>query len=162
MRQKRAVTGEGGMLGLVDLHSHMSFSPSSTLVGSTPVMLFDGDCGICSWSAERARRIAQRSGYRVEPYFAFSEEQLADVGLTYEACTVKLKVVAPGGRVWGGAFAVNHFLWKHPPLSVIPVIVAVLFPLLLVEVVLYKVVARNRHRISRWLGMTACAVRPHI
>lgn len=83
------------------------------------------------------------------------------MGLDYESCTVELKVVAGNGRVWGGAFAVNHFLWQHPPLSIIPLLVVVLFPLLLLEIVAYKLVARNRHRISRWLGMNACAVRSH-
>lgn len=124
-------------------------------------MLFDGDCGICTWSSERARRIARKSGYRVEPYFAFSEEELAQVGLNYESCTVELKVITGKGHVLGGAFAVNHFLWKHPPFSIIPLIVTVIFPLLLLEIVLYKVVARNRHHISRRLGMTACAIRSH-
>src|SRR6266498_1837803 len=114
-------------------------------------MLFDGDCGVCTWSAEVVRRMDRGRGFIVEPYQAFDESELARFGINYEKCSRAVQVITRKGRVYAGAFGVNYFLWRRFPWSV-PV-------LLLLEVIGYRIVAENRHRISRWFGMQACLIK---
>lgn len=121
-------------------------------------LLFDGDCGICTRSAEFMRAMDRRHRWVIEPYQLFDETELKRFGLSYGLCTSKVRVVAPSGRAYGGAFAVNRFLLDFFPWMVIPIVIYLLPPLLLVEIVLYAIVARNRHHISRWLGMNACKI----
>lgn len=130
-------------------------------LGSQDVLLFDGDCGICTKAAEFARRIARNGTYAVHPYQAFSEEELGRFGVTYAMCMRKIHTITKDGRVHTGAFALNHFCWRHRPWIVLPILIYLLPPLLLAEIVLYAVVAHNRHRISRWLGLNACAISAH-
>jgi predicted DCC family thiol-disulfide oxidoreductase YuxK len=122
------------------------------------LLLFDGDCGICSWLARRAAIIDRKRRFRIEPYQAFDESALLAHGLTYEACGRAVQLITPRGRVRSGAFAVNGFLVAYMPYRVLVPWLYVLFPLLADEVVGYVVVARNRHRISRWLGLNACKI----
>jgi predicted DCC family thiol-disulfide oxidoreductase YuxK len=127
--------------------------------GTHGYFLFDGDCGICTKSAEVSRWIDRRKRWIVEPYQLFPESELARYGLSYELCARKVRLIAPSGRAYGGAFAVNRFLLGHFPWMVIPIVIYLLPPVLLLEVIGYAVVARNRHHISRWLGMNACLIR---
>ncbi len=131
-------------------------------LGTYDILLFDGDCGICTASAEHAEKIAQRRGgtYRVAPYQAIPEEDLRRFGTDYERCARKIHSITRDGRVYAGAFSVNHFCWRHFPWTLIPLVLYLLPPLLLAEIGLYAIVARNRHRISGWLGLNACAIRP--
>ncbi|HVZ37990.1 MAG TPA: DCC1-like thiol-disulfide oxidoreductase family protein [Candidatus Kapabacteria bacterium] len=131
---------------------------TSFQLGSQDVLLFDGDCGICTKSAELARRIARNGTYAVHPYQMFTEEELQAFGINYELCARRIHTITQRGRVYGGAFSLNHFCWRHFPWSMLPVIIYLLPPLLAAEIGLYAVVAHNRQRISRWLGLTACAV----
>jgi predicted DCC family thiol-disulfide oxidoreductase YuxK len=121
--------------------------------------LFDGDCGICTRSADFVRTLDRRHRWVIEPYQYFDEAELKRFGLTYRLCSEKVRLIAPSGRVSGGAFAINRFLLDYFPWMVIPIVIYLLPPILLAEIVLYAVVARNRHRISRWLGMNACLIR---
>jgi predicted DCC family thiol-disulfide oxidoreductase YuxK len=121
-------------------------------------LLFDGDCGICTRLARTAAGIDRRRRFRIEPYLAFSNEQLGEHGLSHARCARALQLVLPDGRVRSGAFAVNHFLVAYMPWRVLVVLLHVLFPVLLLEVIGYVLVARNRHRISRWLGLDACRI----
>ena len=129
-------------------------------LGNKGLLLFDGDCGVCSKLADWA---AQRDGgrhFRVEPYFEFTEEQLDPYGLTWDDCTRAVQLITPQGRVIEGAFAVNRFLWTQAPFKPLVAMVYLLFPLLGIEMIGYSLVARNRHRISAALGMNECKVRP--
>jgi predicted DCC family thiol-disulfide oxidoreductase YuxK len=119
-------------------------------------LLFDGDCGICTWSAEVVRRMARRHPFIAEPYQMFSEEELVKFGITYEQCTKALQVVTRRGRVYRGAFGVNYFLWRQFPWSLLVVLIYAIPALLLFEVIGYRLIANNRHRLSRWFGMKAC------
>lgn len=128
-------------------------------LGDRGLLLFDGDCGVCSKLAEWA---AERDGgryFRVEPYFEFSEEQLAPYGLNWADCTRAVQLITSEGKVVEGAFAVNRFLWRLPPFKPLVVILYLLFPLIGIEMLGYAIVARNRHRISAALGMNECKIR---
>lgn len=130
-------------------------------LGTYDLLLFDGDCGICSRSAEIAKRIARRSGYQVEPYQRIPEEDLKRFGIDYEKCSRRIYAITRDGKAYGGAFGLNHFCWRHFPWTILPLIIYLLPPLLVVEIILYKIVAKNRHTISRWLGLDACLIARH-
>jgi predicted DCC family thiol-disulfide oxidoreductase YuxK len=123
------------------------------------LLLFDGDCGVCSKLAEWAARRDGGRHFRVEPYFEFSEEQLAHYGLTWADCTRAVQLITSQGKVIEGAFAVNRFLWTLAPFKPLVATLYLLFPLLGVEMLGYAIVAKNRHRISAALGMNECKVR---
>lgn len=113
-------------------------------------MLWDGSCGFCRRSKELAERLDQ-AHFVYKPYQSFSEEELKTVGLSHRRCERELKVVTETGRVFGGAFAVNYFLWRQPNLKFL-VLLGGAFPLLfLLEVLGYKIVADNRTLFSRLL-----------
>src|SRR5262245_32645616 len=122
-------------------------------------ILFDGDCGVCTWSAEVVRRMDRGRGFIVEPYQAFDESELARFGINYEKCSRAAQVITRKGRVYAGAFGVNYFLWRRFPWSVAVFLVYAIPVLLLLEVIGYRIVAENRHRISRWFGMQACLIK---
>ncbi len=123
-------------------------------------MLFDGDCGICSYAAERAERMDRRKRFIITPYQGFTEAELAPYGITYADCDHKLQVITGRGRVHAGAFAVNYFLWRQFPWTIVVILVYALPPLLLAEVIGYAIVARYRQDLSRRFGLKACLLRP--
>ena len=130
----------------------------SRLIGQD-TMLFDGDCGICTKSAQLAEKLDTDNLLQVIPYFDFSESELAAYGLTYADCTEYLRVVTKDGRVYSAANAVNYCGLKLWPLSPLFALLH-LFPFILpFEAIVYDLVARNRTKISGMLGLNACTVR---
>jgi predicted DCC family thiol-disulfide oxidoreductase YuxK len=122
-------------------------------------LLFDGDCGVCSWSAEVAKRMDRGRRFVIEPYQNFGESELMRFGVNYEKCTRALQVITRKGRVYAGALGVNYFLWRRFPWALIVFLIYAIPVLLLLEVIGYRIVAENRHRISRWFGMQACLIK---
>lgn len=115
--------------------------------------IFDGDCGFCRQMADRVRG---RDHHQLIEFLPLQSDEVARrfPSLTREACERELHLVAAGGRVFRGARAIAEiwrrlgFGWKilgaisaHPP---------VIWPAILV----YRWVARNRHR----LGPKSCPV----
>ncbi len=122
-------------------------------------LLFDGDCGICSYAAESAARMDKQRRFVIKPYQTVAEAELQRFGLSYTACDRKVQVITRRGRVYGGAFAVNYFFWQRWPWRM-PVLLIYAVPVLLVcELIGYALVARNRQRLSRWFGLKACLLR---
>ena len=119
-------------------------------------LLFDGDCGICSYSAEFCEQMDKRQQFTIRPYQSFSEAELAQYGIGYADCNRKLQVITRRGRVYAGAFAVNYFLWRQFPWSLLVVLIYALPVLLLAEVIGYALVARHRRKLSQWFGLKAC------
>jgi predicted DCC family thiol-disulfide oxidoreductase YuxK len=111
-------------------------------------MLWDGDCDFCRRSKELAQKL-DHAGFVYEPYQSFSDEELKTVRLSRRRCERELKIVTRTGHVFGGAFAINYFLWRQPKLKLL-VLLGGAFPLLfLLEVLGYKIVADNRTFFSR-------------
>ncbi len=123
-----------------------------------PHLLFDGDCGICTWSAERMRRMDRTARFVIEPFQRYPEAELAKFGITYARCSKAVQLLTPRGRVWQGAFAVNAFLWGRAPWSLLVALIYAFPPFLLLEIAGYRLIANHRHRLSRWFGMKACMV----
>ena len=122
----------------------------------SPRVLFDGDCGVCSAAASLAHSIDRRGRFVIAPFQVVSDEELREWGIDRGSCGRRLRVASAGGRVYSGAFGVNYFLWKQPWWRILPTLIYALPPLLLLELLGYELVARNRETISRWLGLEAC------
>jgi predicted DCC family thiol-disulfide oxidoreductase YuxK len=125
-------------------------------LGKRAYMLFDGDCGICTWFADLSMRIDVQRFFYVEPYQRVLEAEMQEFDLSHAHCARRLQVITRQGKVHSGAFAVNHFFIHYFPWKLLVVLLYVVPPLLMLEMVIYEVVARNRARLSRWLGMKAC------
>jgi len=124
-------------------------------------LLFDGDCGVCTYLSDIARRMDAKHKFSIEPYQAFPEAELQRFGITYAKCTKRVYAITPSGRAYGGAFAVNYFLWNKFPWSILVLLSYLLPVLLLLEIIGYRLVAINRTRISGWLGLKVCRLETH-
>ncbi|TPV94365.1 MAG: DUF393 domain-containing protein [Myxococcales bacterium FL481] len=121
-------------------------------------VLYDGDCGVCAWLAEREAAHHPQTEIRFEPYQRFGDEELAAWGLTAAACHREVQLVRPGGRVSAGPWAVNRVLLRRFPWSVAVAMLYAVPVLLPLEWLGYRVFARYRHVVSRWLGLEQCRV----
>ena len=115
------------------------------------VLVFDGDCGFCTWSAARIRRWAAGT-LDVVPW------QLADLtalGLTEEQCASAVQFVDADGVASGGAAVARALLRCREPWRTAGRVLALPWLAPVVERG-YVVVAANRHRLP---GATpACAL----
>ena len=123
------------------------------------LLIYDGGCGICTRLAVLAARFAEDRVDRVTAFQELPAAYLRRLGLSREACARRLRFREAGGRVHGGAFAVNRFLlagappgWRGVLVRGAVWVVVVFVPLLLLEIALYELVARNRGRLSAWTG----------
>jgi len=122
-------------------------------------LLFDGDCGICQYLAGKAGEMDVDQRFIIEPYQTFPEDELKKAGITPQQCERALQVITRKGRVYQGAFGINYFLWQRFLWSLLVVLIYAVPVLLLFEIIGYRLVANNRHRLSRWLGMKACSIK---
>ena len=122
-------------------------------------LLFDADCGICSWSSELVKQMDAKKQFAVEPYQSFPESELLKFGISYENCSKKLQVITRRKRVYAGAFGVNYFLWQKPVFRLLVILIYALPVLLVLELIGYRLIAENRHRLSAWFGLKACVLR---
>jgi predicted DCC family thiol-disulfide oxidoreductase YuxK len=127
-------------------------------------LLFDGDCGICSWSAQEIQKMDRRGMFVIQPYQNIPEAELLKFGITREQCNKKIQVIARGQRVYRrvyqGAFGINYFLWQYWPWKLLMILIYAVPIVLGAELLVYAWVARNRDRLSQWLGLNACALKP--
>jgi predicted DCC family thiol-disulfide oxidoreductase YuxK len=120
------------------------------------VVLYDRDCGLCVWSAERLRAWdGRRERLRFVPLRSpEADELLRGIDPDARAGSWHLAV---GDRVWSGGAAIAPVMRLLPggrPLSGL----AERFPR--TTDVLYRLVAENRSMIGAALGRRACAVDP--
>ncbi len=100
------------------------------------------------------RAAARFAGDREVRYLAYQtlpDEDFARLGVTRAECEARLRFRNRRGRWFGGAFAVNRFLWfaappglRGAPARTLVLAFYLLPPLLLLEVIGYALVARNR------------------
>jgi predicted DCC family thiol-disulfide oxidoreductase YuxK len=115
------------------------------------VLVFDGDCGFCTWSADRLRRWSG-SALVIVPW---QRADLGALGLTEQECATAVQCVAPDGRFSGGRAVARALQGCRQPWHSVGQVLA--WPALqpLVERG-YVMVAANRHRLP---GSTpACAL----
>lgn len=124
---------------------------------SAPVLVFDGDCAICSTlSRFVGRRIRRRDDDFV--IAAWQDLDLTELGLTEQQVIDALQWVTPAGRIASGADAVaavlmaGHVWWR-------PFGAVIRLPLVnQLAAVIYRWVAANRDRLPG--GTPACAMPP--
>lgn len=124
------------------------------------LLLFDGECGICTAFARFAQTVDRREDFLIIPYQNYSEEQLAAFGASLAKCARRLHAISAQRKVYTGAFAVNYFFGRYFPWRVFVFMIYLVPVFLLFEIIMYEIVARRRRRISQWLGLTACALAP--
>jgi predicted DCC family thiol-disulfide oxidoreductase YuxK len=120
-------------------------------------VLFDGDCGICSWSRDFAEKHDHAGRLHLVPF------QLADLdalsrGLTREEASRMAWFILPDGTRYGGARCVFEVLKRLDGLWPVPGWVGANPIFSTLATPFYWLIAHNRHRISARLGLTACAV----
>lgn len=125
-------------------------------IGAADYLLFDGACGVCAAFARWASRRDRRGRFVFLPYQEIPAEVLAPLGLTPQHCARRLYVITRRGRVLGGVFGLNAFFSQLFPWRLLVGLIYAMPPLLLLEMAIYALVARHRHRLSRWLGLDAC------
>jgi predicted DCC family thiol-disulfide oxidoreductase YuxK len=116
--------------------------------------LYDADCGICTRIASLLRRVDRDGALELLPAQAADDiDAVPDLATRLRALQVR---DIDGGWLCAGAAAVR-IAEAIPVLK--PAALAARQPLLrdLVEPA-YALVARNRHRISRWIGARSCAI----
>lgn len=117
------------------------------------VFLYDEDCGFCRWSVtkilawDRARRL------RAAPLQGQEAARLL-VGIDADQRMASAHIVLPNGRVYSGGAMAEPLLRSLPggrPLAAL----ARATPRTVEHI--YRLVARNRERLGRRLGVDACS-----
>ncbi|MGC8722663.1 MAG: thiol-disulfide oxidoreductase DCC family protein [Acidobacteriota bacterium] len=111
-------------------------------------VLYDGECGLCRAQALWLRRLDWRRRLRWEDFHESAARGTCPAGLGREALERSLHVVAADGRLFRGFLALRRLalclpaLWPFVPLLYLPGAASLGEPL-------YRLVARNRHRLDR-------------
>ena len=124
----------------------------------SPRLIYDGACGICGALSERTRWFDPERRWEVLPYQSIAEADLRQMGLTVEDCARAVQVVTGQGRRFAGPWAINYLLWQRWPGRLLVALFFALPPILLLEWVGYRLVARYRSHLSRWFGLTSCSL----
>jgi predicted DCC family thiol-disulfide oxidoreductase YuxK len=125
---------------------------------ASPKLIYDGACGICRALSERTRWFDPECRWEVLPYQSIEEADLRKMGLTVADCARAVQVVNEEGRRFAGPWAINYLLWQRWPGRWLVALFFVLPPLLLLEWIGYRLVARYRSHFSRWFGLTSCSL----
>lgn len=137
------------MSGIVPEKKQMSHQRTSYLI-------YDGDCGFCDASVRLAARYNRDVTLTFLPFQSLTPDRLAGLGIDPAECAGAVQLVTTGGTVLAGAFAINHLLRQRPSGALLVRLIEILPPLLWLEQAGYRLVARNRARLSAWFGLHAC------
>ena len=124
----------------------------SVLPAPRPVVIFDGDCAVCSTLAGVVERRLRPPG-TVQPW---QRLDLAAYGLTSTQCVEALQYVDAEGRVYAGERAVARLLRASRPWARPAGLLLELPGVRWLAGIVYRWVARNRSRLPG--GTPACAV----
>ena len=116
---------------------------NSGVTASETTLVFDGDCGFCTWSVDMAKKWI-RPRARIVPW---QRADLAALGLTEEQCQLAVQWVSASGDVRAGGRAVAALLRSSPaPWPVLGALADVPGIAQLVDA-LYRLIAANRYRL---------------
>lgn len=128
----------------------------SCSASAVDLVLFDGDCGLCRAFAHWVRRRDRRGHFLWLPYQEASPEKLATWGLSPQRCAQRLYLITRRGRILSGAFGINAILLHLSGWRWLVLALYALPPLLLLQMALYALIAKYRHRLSHWMRLRAC------
>ncbi len=148
----RARGRAGGVSGGTYANGAADTTTAGPDVGRAPLLVYDGDCGFCSSSAEAAQRYLQ------PPVEVVAYQNSRITGATLERAKEEVVLLHPDGeRVWGGADAAAVLLLASPHRWAWPAGWLLRLPgVHVVGAAVYRIVARNRHRIPG--GTPTCQV----
>jgi predicted DCC family thiol-disulfide oxidoreductase YuxK len=119
---------------------------------SSPVLLYDGDCGFCTQSVRFIERRVPTSAEIVAYQFA----DLPALGVSEERASHEVVWVTQDGRAYGGAQAVAKLLMDAGKAWRVLGLIGRVPPFRWVAHGLYRLVANNRDRLPG--GTPACAL----
>jgi predicted DCC family thiol-disulfide oxidoreductase YuxK len=119
-------------------------------------VLYDEDCGLCRWSADKLRVWDQR---RRLTFAWIQSSRGADLlhAVPVAERLDSMHAVTSDGRVWSGGQAVRVILAELPGGRTLASMAA-RFPGTTER--MYRLVSRHRNRLGRLLGQRACNVDP--
>lgn len=120
------------------------------------VVLFDADCGFCSWSATLLDRLDRGHALRLVPLQRAAAE--LDDAPPQQVLLATMHVRGRDGRWERGGAALLRIAGVVPILRPLAVAGRVP-PVRWVFEAWYRLVARNRHRLGRLLGLESCTYR---
>lgn len=115
-------------------------------------LVYDGDCAFCTRCVTWAQR---RLRYQPE-VLALRSADLGTLGIGRTDAERSVQWVAPDGSVSSGARAVGQWWWRSGGWWRFPGALCLVPPTSWVAEAVYRLVARNRHRLPG--GSDACAV----
>ncbi len=121
------------------------------------IILYDGNCGICCRFTNFFYQKDKKERFKFIPFQIASVSLLRSYNLRREKCEENIIMLRKSGIVLKGAHCVNALWLQFFPYSIVSILAYVFFPLLLFELFLYKIIARKRHVISKWLGFSVCS-----
>ncbi|WP_134322633.1 thiol-disulfide oxidoreductase DCC family protein [Cumulibacter soli] len=125
-------------------------------VRTKPVLVYDGDCGICT----KCVGFVERHLTKDVDIVAFQHADLSSLGLTAAQCEQAVQWVEPDGRTSAAHMAVGDLLkasgWQWRPLAFL----ALVRPFRWIAAVVYTWIAKNRHRLPG--GTPACSMPAHL
>lgn len=122
------------------------------------IVIYDGDCGICNATREWAQARDRAGRLKFIPFQTANLGALSP-GMTDEMASRMAWVITPDGYRVGGARAIFTVLARLPGVWRVAGTVGAFLPISLICEPFYRIVARNRSRISGWLGLSYCMVR---
>jgi len=120
-------------------------------------VIYDGGCGICQALKDRAQRLDRHGCLQ---FTAYQTADLARIApdISPELARQALYTVRSNGRQDRGARAVFQAMRCLPGIWGMMGTIGVFPPVSLVCEPLYRLVARYRHTLSRWLRLNRCAI----
>jgi predicted DCC family thiol-disulfide oxidoreductase YuxK len=122
------------------------------LGSAAPVVLYDGDCGVCQRVADG---LSMRHGEGVAVWRPWQGEPSLPAGLTQERLEREIVMVEPGGALVGGHRVFAHLLRRTRGWRALGLLIALPGPSLLAGLV-YRLFAARRRWLSLRLGLSAC------
>lgn len=122
------------------------------------VMLYDGDCGLCSQFALFAQRLDTEQKFCFVSFQSYLKEDKMALQLSEAKFQRGLYLIDRSNtdRIRHGVFALNDFFGHFFPFNLLVILLYIFPPLLLVEMLVYQIVAKYRSNISKWLGLNYC------
>ena len=119
-------------------------------------VIFDGDCGVCTWLMEWVAR-HDRAG-RLTFHPSNHPKTLSDFP-EFSQSRAQVEILVHDPRTgWYGGFEACEWIACRIPLLWILVPFTLLPGVDILGAKIYKMLARNRHKISLALGLKACKV----
>jgi predicted DCC family thiol-disulfide oxidoreductase YuxK len=118
------------------------------------LLIYDGDCGFCTTSADWIAARWQRGDAKAVPWQFLAPEELQSHGLTQNDLSSAVWWIDESGRPWRAHVAVGRALAAGHGWSSVAGRILLVPPFRWLAAVLYPLVARWRHRLPG--GTPAC------